>query len=207
MREILRYATRGGAIERQYISGVGINPNTAFEEMLSAKRIFHQEKGKQYLHLVVSCDQIMQRPSNMHEIGEAIARFYKDYQVLITTHTDTDNLHCHLVVNSVNMKTGNKLSQRRRDFWRFLKFTDNIFKRYGLPPIGFEQLYQVVFNEEFDFWDDDDYENFDDIIHGELEELQSKCGVRRALYFMDEAQERQDVLCSIERLKTELEGR
>lgn len=204
LRGILRYATREGTIERQYVSGMGINPDTAFEEMIAAKRMFHQEEGKQYLHLVVSCDQIMQQPDIMNQIGKEFANFYADYQVLMVTHTDKKNLHSHLVINSVNMQTGKKLSQKRKDFWKFLKYANQIFANYGLSQIGAEQLYQVVFDEELDFLDDD-YEDFDDLIHEELEELQAKCGVRRPLYFMDEEQERQDVLRSIERMRMKME--
>ena len=206
MRGILHYATRGGAIEQQYVSGAGINPDIAFEEMIAAKRMFHQEEGKQYLHLVVSCDQIMQQPSIMHQIGKEIAKFYADYQVLTATHTDTDNLHCHLIINSVSMQTGKKLSMKRKDFWEFLKYANQVFANHALSQIGAEQLYQVVFDEELDFFDDEDYEDFDDIIHRELEELQSKYGVRRPIYFMDQEQERQDVLRSIERMKIEIKG-
>lgn len=201
LRAILRYATRNGAIEQQYVSGLGINPANAFEEMTMTKQIFHQEGGKQYLHLVISCDQVMRQPGIMHQVGEELAGFYGNYQVLVVTHADTDNLHSHLIVNSVNMQTGKKLSQRRRDFWRFFTFANKVFVKYGLQPIGAEQLYEVLLDEESDFGDDEGWDDLDDIIHEELEQLQSRCGITRPIHFMDEEVERQDVIRSIERLK------
>lgn len=201
LRAILRYATRNGAIKQQYVSGLGINPASAFEEMTMAKQIFHQEEGKQYLHLVISSDQIMRQPGIMHLVGKELAGFYGQYQVLVATHDDTHNLHSHLIVNSVNMQTGKKLSQRRKDFWKFFTFANKVFAKYGLQPIGAEQLYEMVLDEKSDFWDDEDWDDLDAIIHEELEELQSRCGVTRPIHFMDEEVERQDVLRSIERIK------
>lgn len=183
------------------MTGVGINSSTAYEEMISAKKLFHQEDGKQYLHLVVSCDQILQQPDAVHQIGKEIAKFYKDYQVLITTHSDTDNLHCHLVINSVNMLTGKKLSQRRTDFWEFVEFANSVFERHNLPPIGSEQIYEVTFDNDECDWEDDDLEELDDAIHGRMEELQHICGVQRPIFFLDKEKEREDVVSSIVRME------
>lgn len=179
------------------MAGVGINPASAYEEMMRAKKAFHQEGGKQYLHLVVSFDQALQQANTAHLIGKEIAEFYKDYQVLVTTHADTDNLHCHLIVNSVNMLTGKKLSQHRKDFWEFIRLANTVFEKYDLPRIGSKQLYELVLNEECDCWEDD-LEEFDEMIHGRLAELEQRCGVQRPIYFEDEEMEREDVLRSIE---------
>lgn len=186
------------------MSGVGINPISAYEEMMRAKKAFHQERGKQYLHLVVSFDQVLQQADTAHKIGRKIAEFYSDYQVLVTTHSDTSNLHCHLIINSVNMLTGKKLSQKRKDFWKFIEHANSIFEYYDLPRIGSKQLYELVLDAGGDFWEDDLLE-FDDMIHGRLEELEQQCGVRRPIYFEDEETEREDVLRSIEHMEQMME--
>ncbi|MCD8110514.1 MAG: relaxase/mobilization nuclease domain-containing protein [Oscillospiraceae bacterium] len=179
---------------------MGITPDLAYEQMMGAKRAFHQEKGKQYQHLVVSCDRELQNATVMTQIGYEMAEFFSDYQVLIATHTDTANLHCHLVINTVNMLTGKKLSIRRKDFWSFIKFANNIFTAHGLPEIGAKQVYELIFNDPDEVLQDD-WEEFDDELYAELETLQSGLGVCRAIYFTDEEAERKDVLQTILRLR------
>ena len=200
LRRIIDYAKREGSLARKYMSGIGIDPDTAYEQMVSAKNLFHQEGGKQYLHLVVSFDQVLQQADTAHLIGGKIAKFYNDYQVLVTTHTDTNNLHCHLIINSVNMCTGKKLSQNRKDFWKFIEFANTVFEQYDLPHIGSKQVCELLLSEECDFWEDDLLE-FDEVIHGRLEELEQQYGVQRPIYFDDEELEREDVLRSIEQME------
>lgn len=197
---ILEYAKREGKLQERYMTGVGISPVTAYEEMMRAKKSFHQEEGKQYLHLVVSFDKVLQQADTAHQIGRKIAEFYSDYQVLVTTHLNTDNLHCHMIINSVNMLTGKKLSQRRKDFWEFIEFANMVFEQYDLPRIGSQQVCELILEEDNDFWEDDLAE-FDDMIHGKLAELEYQCGVQRPIYFEDDEAEREDVLRSIERME------
>jgi len=200
--EIIKYVTREDKLAERYVTGLGINPAAAYEEMVFAKKLLHQEEGKQYLHLVVSCDQIMRQPDAVHVMGKEIARFYKEYQVLVATHSDTANLHCHLIINSVNMLTGKKLSQRRKDFWKFLQFANTIFERHNLPHIGAEQMYEVLLSEEGDdsYWDED-MDDFDGMITDRLEELQSKYGIQRPIFFYSSEKERIDKLRAINRME------
>ena len=201
LRKIIEYVKREDKLSERYITGIGINPDTAYQDMIFAKKMLHQENGKQYLHLVVSCDQIMRQPDAVHEIGKEIAAYYKDYQVLVATHSDTANLHCHLVINSVNMQNGKKLSQRRKDFWRFRNFANTVFERHNLPHIGAEQMYEVLLSEEDNYDWDDDLDDFDALITGRLEELQNKYGVQRPIFFYRQEEECHDKLRAIDRLE------
>ena len=201
LRKIIEYVKREDKLSERYITGIGINPDTAYQDMTFAKKMLHQEDGKQYLHLVVSCDQILRQPDAVHGIGKEIAAFYKDYQVLVATHSDTANLHCHLIINSVNMQTGKKLSQSRKDFWRFREFANVVFERHNLPRIGAEQMYELLLSEEDDYGWDEDMDDFDAMVTDRLEELQSKYGVQRPIFYYDQEEERFDKLRSIDRLE------
>lgn len=203
--EVINYIKREDKLAERYITGLGVETETAYRDMMVAKKMLHQEKGKQYLHLVVSCDRKIRNPDAVHGIGKEIACFYKDYQVLLATHSDTDNLHCHLVINSVNMRTGKKLSQRRKDFWEFRKFANTVFERHNLPHIGEKQIYEIVVGEgdyegdAYD-WEEDEF-GLDQMITDRAEELQNRYGIQRPIYFVDEEEERFDLLRSINRLE------
>lgn len=201
LRKVIEYVKREDKLSERYITGIGINSDTAYRDMIFAKEMLHQESGKQYLHLVVSCDQIIKQPDAVHEIGREIAAFYKDYQVLVATHSDTANLHCHLIINSVNMQNGKKLSQRRKDFWKFREFANTVFERHNLPYIGAEQMYEVILSEEGDYEWDEDMDDFDAVITDRLEELQNKYGIQRPIFFYGQEEERFDKLRAIDRLE------
>ena len=197
LRRIIRYVTREEAGGQSYTYGQGIDPDAVLEEMTFSKRIFHQESGKQYQHLVVSFDQMLRQPEIASQIGKELAQFYKEYQVLIVTHLNTANLHCHLVINTVNMNTGKKLSQGKKEFYNFLEFSNKVFERHNLPRIGAKQLYQLVIDENYDYEDDE----FDDIIYERLNELYQKWNIERPIEFTDKEVEQKDRVKSIFRME------
>ncbi|WP_312941116.1 relaxase/mobilization nuclease domain-containing protein [Oscillibacter sp.] len=47
--------------------------------------------------------------------GKHSVRQFPDYEVLVATHCDTDNLHNHLPVRPVSFKTGKKLHKNHDD--------------------------------------------------------------------------------------------
>ena len=52
-----------------------------------------------------------------HRIGLATAKrmWGKDYEVVVTTHLNTENIHNHFVVNSVSFRTGRKFENHISD--------------------------------------------------------------------------------------------
>ena len=73
--------------------------------------------------------------------NELCRRFLKnDYQYVIAVHTDTANVHCHVIFNAINMwngKTFETLENRKNDYaWKRLqKISDELCEEYGLSVI------------------------------------------------------------------------
>ena len=66
---------------------------------------------------------------------------WRDYEVVVTTHLNTDNIHNHLVVNSVSFKTGRKFENHVSDHYKLREISDLICKERGksvLPPSKFK---------------------------------------------------------------------
>lgn len=169
--------------------GIGFFSNDAFEEMKVMKKMFHAEDGKMYQHLVVSNSAMLKDSAIAHQIAMRIADFYgNEYQVLVCTHTDTNNLHSHLVINTVNILDGKRLSQNKNDLKKLRSFANGIFAEFGLPLIGEDDIFCV----EYDDYEENDL--YDDLCK-ESEELEEKYQVIRPIKFMDyevEAKELQD---------------
>lgn len=124
--------------EMKYVSGVNCLPETAYEEMMSTKNRFN--KGKEKIisyHLIQSFAEGEVTPEVAHELGlEYINEvFGKDFEVIVATHLNTDNVHNHIVINSVSLKTGKKFYDYHasRDYLRIV--SDCICQYYGLSVL------------------------------------------------------------------------
>ena len=90
-------------------------PEEWAEDMQLTKELFDKTEGRQYYWIVQSFDNEHGEQSynaeDVHEMGKELAEVFakKGYQVVVETHNDTDNLHNHLIINSVNSETGKKL--------------------------------------------------------------------------------------------------
>ena len=49
-----------------------------------------------------------------------------EYEIVVTTHLNTDNIHNHMVVNSVSFKTGRKFENHVSDHYRLWEISDAI---------------------------------------------------------------------------------
>ena len=116
------------------ISGINCLPETAMKEFVSTKKRFGKTDGVQFYHAVqpFGNGEIV-NPYLVHSIAREWAeRCYPDHEILIATHTDTDNVHSHIIVNSVNMNTGYKIHQNGNDIKDMRKVNDEICLKYGL---------------------------------------------------------------------------
>lgn len=100
------------------VSGFNCSTYTAYLEMMTTKQQYRKTDKQQFFQFVQSFPEDANlTPREVHQIGlEFAARQFPDYEVLIATHCDTDNLHNHLLVNSVSFKTG-KSCTRTTTIW------------------------------------------------------------------------------------------
>lgn len=113
------------------------------KDMVMTKLLHQKTDGRQYELIVQSFDKKDDISiDDAHRAGCDLAEeFYgKGYQVVVITHDDTDNLHNHIVVNSVNSETGEKIHisnakerERERDILskELYRKNDEICKKYG----------------------------------------------------------------------------
>ena len=117
------------------ISGINCMPQTAMKEFISTKRKFNKTDGVQFYYAVQSFEEDLNiNPILAHNIAREWAeKCYPDHEVLVTTHLETDNIHSHIIINSVNMKTGYKIHQSTKELEEMRKVNDEICIKYGLP--------------------------------------------------------------------------
>jgi hypothetical protein len=96
--------------------------------MIAVKRRFG-ERGKNIAYHGYQSFAIGEvTPEEAHSIGKETARkmWGAKYQVVVTTHLNTDNIHNHFVVNSVSFKTGRKFRNSIGDRIELRKISDAI---------------------------------------------------------------------------------
>ena len=112
-----------------------------FEE--TAKRFGKGEKfdERKYYHFKLSCarkDNVT--PRRAHDFAEEVAEaFFKNYECVIATHTDTETVHSHIIVNAVDPITGKKLQFGKAEYAAMKDEVNRIGKEHGYTETDFRK--------------------------------------------------------------------
>ena len=99
----------------------------------------HRKKNLEGIHIIQSfneTDSKMFSPEKYTEIGsDLIKKMFPSHQFVVVTHTDTDKVHNHIVVNPVNEESGKKIHNKIRLLYDLRKESDNLSLERGLSII------------------------------------------------------------------------
>ncbi|MCD8206207.1 MAG: relaxase/mobilization nuclease domain-containing protein [Clostridia bacterium] len=107
------YITRKGTVELVDTLNLmdAMDPSEQFAETMAIYGKGAKKEDVKYFHFMISCfgdDDIP--PKKVQEFSlEAVKRLFPGYECVVATHTDTDFVHSHIVVNAINPLTGKKL--------------------------------------------------------------------------------------------------
>ena len=138
VKEILSYVKRPEAACDRFMYGNGLNPKTAYEDMQVIQNLYRKKDvGKRYIHYVLSFDSDV-TAEKAYEVAKEIAAYPEyadDYQYLLAVHTNTDNVHAHVIINAVNVHTLGKFSQSKAGLNKFKVYADQILMKHHLATI------------------------------------------------------------------------
>ena len=118
----------------QLISGIGCQPETAFDEFLSTKHLHHKDGGVMFYHMVQSFPKgVAIDPRTAHEAARWLAGYFEGCEILICTHTDREHIHSHCIINSVNFETGKKVHMADEQIQALRVRNDQICEELRLP--------------------------------------------------------------------------
>lgn len=121
----------------------GVSKESAFEDMRFLKELYCKTSGRQYLHWILSHDKGVPLEIVKAVNREVMDLIAKEYQVIAATHTNTNNLHTHFILNAVRIKDGKKFSQSRRDMLQFREAVNKILQAQGLKSIGRTEEFEM----------------------------------------------------------------
>lgn len=134
----LTYAGNDEKTDQQiYVDAINFPKQRAYQAMMAVKRRFGKLGGNVAYHGYQSFQTGEVTPEEALAIGRETAyRMWGDkYQVLITVHLNTDNLHCHFVVNSVSFKDGSKFGNHQKDHIKLREISDQVCREYGISVL------------------------------------------------------------------------
>ena len=137
MKSVMRYVSKLSKTlwdGQQLVSGIGCQPETAFDEFLSTKLLHHKDGGVMFYHMVQSFPKGANiDPRTAHEAARQLAGYFEGCEVLVCTHTDREHIHSHCIINSVNFETGRKVHMADEQIQELRVRNDQICEELGLP--------------------------------------------------------------------------
>jgi len=100
-----------------YVGGHNVsstNVNDAVSEMMDIKKLYGKDDGRSALHMMISLPQdesgLYNAEKLMQLCSSVLKELFPNNQAIFAIHTNTDNLHAHLIINSVGLN-GRKIHQ------------------------------------------------------------------------------------------------
>ena len=146
MKSVMRYVSQLSKTlwdGQQLVSGIGCQPETAFDEFLSTKLLHHKEGGVMFYHMVQSFPKgAAIDPRAAHEAARRLAGYFEGCEVLVCTHVDREHIHSHCIINSVNFETGKKVHMADEQIQELRVRNDQICEELGLPKSQKDEQWQ-----------------------------------------------------------------
>lgn len=118
---------------KMYVSTINCPKHDPYGAMMATKRQFGKLGGNVAYHGYQSFKPGEVTPEEAHAIGMETARrmWGEEYQIVVTTHLNTDSLHNHFVINSVSFRNGRKFQNHVSDHYRLREISDAICRERG----------------------------------------------------------------------------
>ena len=147
MKSVMRYVSQLSKTlwnGQQLVSGIGCQPETAFDEFLSTKLLHHKDGGVMFYHMVQSFPKGADiDPRAAHEAACRLAGYFEGCEVLVCTHVDWEHIHSHCIINSVNFETGRKVHMADEQIQELRVRNDQICEELGLPKFQKDEQRQT----------------------------------------------------------------
>lgn len=138
--KLCRYILRKDAAIHGFYGGVMVDTLAPDESMQAVSEQFGKANGVQVRHFIVSfgADEVRD-PAVANEIALQVAAFVgRRYQVVYAVHENTENLHFHLVHNSVSYVDGQRYYGTRGEFRVLRDEVKRVLRRYGVRVLEYK---------------------------------------------------------------------
>ena len=134
IRQLLEYIvtdkSTGKYIRYWDCRGLVRNIKESVEIINAIQKYMGKDNGRRMYHFVISFPEDIDDINFVCIAADAIADYIgQEYQLIYGIHTDTNNLHIHVAINSVSYRTGLKWHKNKNEFARWRKNILNIVEK------------------------------------------------------------------------------
>ena len=112
-----------------------------FEETASRFGKGDKFDERKYYHCKLSCarqDNVSHEKAHAYA-EELAAKLFQNYECVIATHTDTQTVHSHIIVNAVDPITGKKLQFSKQNYAKMKDEVNAVGRKYGFTEMEFRK--------------------------------------------------------------------
>lgn len=135
LHRVVEYVKASYKTEEQlYVTAINCSEDTVLQEMMETKKIFDKEDKILGYHAFQSFCEGEVTPEVAHKIGIKLAEelWGDSFQVVVTTHLNTNHIHNHFVLNSVSFIDGKKYYDNNETYALMRQTSDALCREYGL---------------------------------------------------------------------------
>lgn len=131
-----------------YVSCLNCYEDNPCSDMEFTKERYRKKDGVLAYHGYQSFKEGEVTPDIAHEIGVKFAEeMFKDYEVVIATHQNTNHIHNHFIINSVSFKTGKKYNNNLTNISKIRHISDSLCAEYGLSVLDEDKFYNRTYTK------------------------------------------------------------
>lgn len=121
----------------QLVSCINCIQNDPYNSMVQTKELYHDEKEILCYHGYQSFAEGEVTPEQAYQLGVELAeKLWGDrFEVIVSTHLNTDNIHNHFLVNATSCVDGKRYCNTKHDRYMMMKTSDELCKTNGLSVI------------------------------------------------------------------------
>lgn len=138
LHKVIEYAKASYKTEEQlYVTAINCDKDSIHEDMMRTKRRYSKTNGILGFHGFQSFAKGEVTPEVAHEIGVKLANeLWGDrFEVVVTTHLNTNHIHNHFCLNSVSFQDGKKYYNNRHTYALMRETSDRLCEEYRLSVI------------------------------------------------------------------------
>lgn len=129
-------------IEHEYVTSINCMQDNPYASMKTTKEQHHDTSEIVCFHGYQSFAEGEVTPELAHQIGVELAEklWGNRFEVVVSTHLNTDNLHNHFVVNATSFVDGKRYCNTKKDLSLLRQSSDDLCTQYGLSVIKDKQF-------------------------------------------------------------------
>lgn len=114
-------------------SGLNCDVDYAKSSFKASRELYGKTDGNQGHVIIQSFKPDEVTPEQCNQLGLELAeKLAPNHQVAVYTHNDTDHVHNHIVINSIDLETGKKFNNNKQALRNVRNFNDEICREHGL---------------------------------------------------------------------------